>query len=120
LHIVEYLAFDNAPEEGARTRSLDHRQGDGRRHVGHVGAGANGVLGDPTKCLPARPGTGDDHEVLVVELVDGDVVYDAALFVAHRRVPELPRLHVLDLVHQQTPHKPLGARPLDVHLPHSR
>src|SRR5215211_1264352 len=118
--LVEVHAFDHTLEVGARTRSLYHGQGDGRGQVGHVGARAYGVLGDPTESLLARPGTGDDHEVLVVELVDRDVVYDAALLIAHRRVPELPRLHVLNFVHQQAPHQPLGARSLDVHLPHGR
>src|SRR5215211_380233 len=91
---VEVHALYDGPQKPPGTRTLHHRQGDGGGHVRHVSARAIGVFGDPTVRLQARAGTGDDHEVLVVELVDGNVIYYAALLVAHGRVAELPRLHV--------------------------
>ena len=85
--LVEVHTLYYRLEELAREGTLYDRQGYGRGYVGDVSAPAFGVLGDPAIALEAWPGTRHDHEVLVVELVDGYVVYNAAFLVAHGRVP---------------------------------
>jgi len=85
-----------------------------------VGAHAGGPFRDPARRLGARTRAGHDHEVLVVEFVDGDVVDDAARVVAHGRVAQLARLHVGDLVDDEATQQALGARPLHVDLAHRR
>src|SRR5690606_35398534 len=82
------------------------------------GSGPLGVLGDPAGGFLARGGTGDDHKMLVVKLVDGDIIDDAAFLVAHRRVAHLPRFQILDFVDEQAVEDALGSRPFYVHLAH--
>src|SRR4051794_1966592 len=78
------------------------------------------MLGDPADGLLAWARARDDHKMLVVELVDGDVVDNAAVDTAHRRVAHLPGLHVHDIVHEQAIDQSLSPWSFDVDLAHRR
>src|SRR6185437_12593166 len=76
------------------------------------------MIANPTCGFQPWSGTGDDHEVFVVELIHRDVVDDPALLVAEAGVPDLPRFHVVYFVHGEAAHQAFGSWTLDVDLSH--
>ena len=83
------------------------------RHVPHL-------LAHPRHILLPRARVDDDQVVVLAQLVDHNVVDEAAVGIEHRRVVRLPHLQLRGIVHAQTLHRCQRSRPAKLDVPHVR